>query len=113
MFNQVILMGEIVETPVFPATSDESTRFKVCIEVTRPFKQKGTEEYNADLIDVYVWEGLVPTLSTILKQGSVVVVKGRLEQCDYIDPSSGEKVHSSRVIAERFMLMKSGKEEEE
>lgn len=113
MFNQVILMGKLIGTPVFTTTKEGFIRCKFCLETNRPFKQKGSDEYGVDHIDVYVWEGIALTLKDTLKKGSIITVRGRLEQYDCIDPSSGETIHSVRVIGERVMYMSNKEKEEE
>ena len=114
MFNQVILVGKIVGTPVFTTTHLGAIQCKICIEVERPFKQIGAENYGKDLIEVYVWEGIALTIKDTLKQGSVVMIRGRLEQYDcIIDPNAGEARYPVRVIGERIMFMSNKEEEEE
>ena len=113
MFNQVILVGKIVGTPVFTTTHLGAVQCKICIEVERPFKQIGAEDYGKDLMDVYIWEGIALTIKDTLKRGSIVMIRGRLEQCNYISSNSGEIIHPVRVIGERIMYMSNKEEEEE
>ena len=101
-----------IEPPVFTTTPEGVVKCAIRIEVERPFKQRGSNEYGKDLIDISVWEGIAVTLKDTLEQGAIVMVRGRLEQDDYIDPNSGETAHYTKVIGERILYMKNEKEEE-
>ena len=108
MFNQVLLAGRVCKDPELFETKEGVKRCKICLVVDRPFKQKGAESYGRDFIYVYVWDGISETIASTCKKNTLVIVRGRLEQNNYIDKDTGKKVYSYSVVGERVCYMGKG-----
>ena len=108
MFNQVLLAGRVCKDPEVYETKDGVKRCKICLMVDRPFKQKGSDTYGRDFIYIYVWDGIVETIAATCKKNTLAIVRGRLEQNNYIDKDTGKKIYTYNVIGERVCYMGKG-----
>ena len=105
MFNQVLLAGRLVRDAELTESKEGNKRAKICLAVQRPFKQRGSELFATDFIYVTLWEGIAELVSKGCTKGSVVIVRGRLEQNNYIDKTTGKKMHTYNVIGERIVFL--------
>ena len=106
MFNQVIIAGRLAHNPeLFVEEGSNNKRARVILATQRPFKSKGSQDYETDFIPVTMWEGIAETVSQYCKKGSPIIVRGRLEQNTYTDKETGKKVYSLNVIGEKVIFL--------
>ena len=75
MLNEVILVGRLVDDLKQIKKPPE----KITIETIRGYKN-ANGLYDSDLIEVQIWRGISQTLMYQAHQGSLITIKGRLEQ---------------------------------
>lgn len=104
MFNQVLLAGRLAKDPELKENKDGNKRANICLAVQRPFKQRGSEQYQTDFFYITVWEGIAETIYNSAKKGTTMIVKGRLEQGSYVD-KNGKKNYIYSIIGERIVYL--------
>ena len=104
MFNQVILTGRLAKDPELKENKDGNKRTNICLAVQRPFKQRGSEQYQTDFFYITVWEGIAETIYNTAKKGTLIIVRGRLEQNNYVD-KNGKKTYAMSIIGERIIYL--------
>lgn len=109
MLNQVVLVGRLTSDPELRKIDDVRTVTTIRLAIQRPFKSGKTNEYETDFINCTLWQGIAEATVDYCKKGSIVGVKARLQQKDYI--VDGEKVFSyPEVIAEKISFISKNKE---
>ena len=113
MFNQVLLAGRLVAKPeLISGKEEKNKRTRICLAVQRPFKSRGSEEYQTDFFYVTLWEGIAESVQENCHKGTIVIVKGRLEQNIYEDKETHKKVYGMNIIGERLVYIGSPKPQE-
>ncbi len=106
MFNQVIIAGRLAHNPeLIVEEGSNNKRTRVVLAVQRPFKSKGSQDYETDFIPVTMWEGIAESVAQYCKKGSPIIVRGRLEQNTYIDKEMGKKIYSLNIIGEKVIFL--------
>ena len=110
--NKVVLMGRLTRDPEVRYTQsrngDQLAVARFSIAVDRRF-QRGSQDGNettADFFNCTAFGRLGEFVEKYLKQGTKVVVSGRIENDNYTN-KNGEKVYSVRVIAEEIEFAES------
>lgn len=62
-------------------------------------------EYGTDFFYVTVWEGIAESAQLNCHKGSLILVKGRLEQNTYLDKNTNKKIHAINIIGERLVFI--------
>lgn len=96
--NQVILVGKVVENPILEEKEHKKITI-VKISVPRPFKNL-SGEYESDIIDCVLWNGIAANTTEYVKVGDTVGIKGRLAHLANEDKTT--------VIAEKVSFLSSG-----
>ena len=108
--NKVILMGRLTRDPeVTVNKKTKKSRCFITVAVQRSYKN-ADGNYDADFIDVTVWDGLADNLSEYCKKGDIIGIRGRIETSSY-DDENGEMKKSTVVIAEKISFLSSKKED--
>ena len=85
MFNQVVLVGRLTQTPeLIQEGEGKNKRTRVILAVQRAFKSRGKDEYETDFIPITMWEGIAESVASYCKKGNPLIVKGRIEENTYI-----------------------------
>lgn len=104
--NKVILMGRLTRDPETRYTEGSNntcvSRFSLAVE--RRFKREG--EPDADFFNCTSFGRQGEFVEKYLRQGTKVVVVGRLQQDNYTN-RNGEKVYSIQVIVEEVEFAES------
>lgn len=79
MVNSVILVGRLVADPVIREVSNGKNVCEIKLALARPFKSQTTHTYETDFIKVTFWEYLAINVNEYSIKGSVLAVKGRLQ----------------------------------
>lgn len=90
MLNQVILMGRITKNPEIKSTTSgkEVVSFTLAVDRTKD---------ETDFISCVAWDKTAKFMQTYLKQGSKIVIQGRLQTRTY-DRKDGSKALATEVI---------------
>lgn len=106
MFNQVVLVGRLTQTPeLIQEGEGKNKRTRVILAVQRAFKSRGKDEYETDFIPITMWEGIAESVASYCKKGNPLIVKGRIEENTYIDKESGKKVYSLNIVGEKVVFL--------
>ena len=96
--NQVILVGRIVENPILEEKENKKVTV-VRISVPRSFKNVDGE-YETDIIDCILWNGIAANTTEYVKAGDVLGIKGRLAHL-----ANEDKI---TIIAEKVSFLSGG-----
>ena len=111
MLNQVLLVGRITRDPEIMETENEKKVSNITVAITRPYKN-ADGVYDADFIEVTLWNGIAERTVEYCKKGDVIAVRGRIQSDSY--EKDGERNFSTRVLAEKISFLQSrGKGEPE
>lgn len=111
MLNSVTLVGRLTRDPEVKINKKtKKSRCFITLAVGRTYKN-AEGNYDADFIDVTVWDQLADNLGEYCHKGDIIGVKGRIETSSY-DDENGEMKKSTVVIAEKISFLSSKKEEE-
>lgn len=98
--NSVILMGRLVRDPEIRYSSGGDSSFAVAryrIAVDRRFKREGQPD--ADFFDCVVFGRQVEFVEKYLRQGTKMVIQGRLQNDNYTD-KDGRTVYRNQIVVE-------------
>ena len=102
MYNQVFLVGRLAQMPDYEIINNYRKDALIHIMVYRPFDEvKGCRDY--DLVPIILWRGLAEMISDTCHVGSVIAVKGRLNDLEDKPDYQGYRVMSVR--AESFEVL--------
>lgn len=104
MINQVLLVGRLTRDPEVIETENEKKVSNVTVAITRPYKN-ADGIYDADFIEVTLWNGIAENTAEYCKKGDVIAVRGRIQTDSY--EKDGEKNFSTRVLAEKISFLQS------
>ena len=108
--NKVILMGRLTRDPEvrYSQGAEPMAIGKFSIAVDRRFTRKnaGGDEPTADFFNVTAFGKLGQFVENYLKQGTKVVVSGRIQNDNYTNKNE-EKVYSVQIIAEEIEFAES------
>lgn len=94
--NNVSLVGRLVQNPELRKTDKGTPYVKFTLAVDRDFKNKETNEVDADFIDCIVWGVTAENLHKYKIKGEQVSVIGSL-RTDLYENKSGDTVKRSEV----------------
>ena len=106
MLNSVTLVGRLTKDP---EVKINKSRCFITLAVQRSYKN-ADGEYDADFIDVTVWDQMADNLTEYCHKGDLIGLRGRIETSSY-DDENGEKKKSTVVIAEKITYLTSKKED--
>ena len=108
--NKVILMGRLTRDPEvrYSQAAEPMAISRFSIAVDRRFQRRnaGSEEPTADFFNCTAFGKLGEFVEKYLKQGTKVVVSGRIQNDNYTN-KNGEKVYSVQIIAEEIEFAES------
>lgn len=111
MFNEVILIGRIVDDLYLKEVEGNRKVCNILLAVTRPFKNSDGE-YDTDFIKVCFWDSFAKNACEYCLKGDMVCVKGRLcvkTQEVYFDQESDkQKIYQNEVVGERIIFLQPG-----
>lgn len=109
MLNQVVLVGRLTADPELRKTEDDRTVTTIRIAVQRPFKSGETNEYETDFLNCTLWQGIAEATVDYCKKGSIVGIKARLQQKDFVQ--DGKKFFSyPEIIVEKISFISTNKD---
>jgi single-strand DNA-binding protein len=109
MLNQVILVGRLTRDPELRKLDDNKSVTTISLAVQRPFKSGETNDYETDFFHCTLWSGIAEATVDYCKKGSIVGVKARLQQRDYM--LEDKKIMSyPEIVVERISFINTQKE---
>ena len=110
MLNSVSLVGRLTKDPEVKINKKtKKSRCFITIAVSRSYKN-ADGEYDADFIDVTVWDQMADNLAEYCHKGDLIGLRGRIETSSY-DDENGEMKKSTVVIAEKITYLTTKKED--
>ena len=104
MYNKVILIGRLVNTPELNKTANDKSVARATLAVNRRYKgQNGERE--ADFVNVVVWGKLAETLASYARRGSLISLDGELRTRRY--EKDGVTHYVTEVLCNGFQLLES------
>lgn len=104
MYNKVILIGRLVNTPELNKTANDKSVARATPAVNRRYKgQNGERE--ADFVNVIVWGKLAETLASYATKGSLISLDGELRTRRY--EKDGVTHYVTEVLCNGFQLLES------
>ncbi len=104
MYNKVILIGRLVNTPELNKTANDKSVARAALAVNRRYKgQNGERE--ADFVNVIVWGKLAETLASYATKGSLISLDGELRTRRY--EKDGVTHYVTEVLCNGFQLLES------
>lgn len=104
MYNKVILIGRLVNTPELNKTANDKSVARTTLAVNRRYKgQNGERE--ADFVNVVVWGKLAETLASYATKGSLISLDGELRTRRY--EKDGVTHYVTEVLCNGFQLLES------
>ena len=104
MYNKVILIGRLVNTPEVNKTANDKSVARATLAVNRRYKgQNGERE--ADFVNVIVWGKLAETLASYATKGSLISLDGELRTRRY--EKDGVTHYVTEVLCNGFQLLES------
>ena len=104
MYNKVILIGRLVNTPELNKTANDKSVAHATLAVNRRYKgQNGERE--ADFVNVVVWGKLAETLASYASKGSLISLDGELRTRRY--EKDGVTHYVTEVLCNGFQLLES------
>lgn len=91
--NNVILMGRLTADPELRQTPSGISSCRFTIAVNRKFKNKETNEYDADFITCVAWRQTAEFVSRYFSKGSMICVSGSLRSGSYTDKNHSDVTH--------------------
>ena len=104
MYNKVIVIGRMVNTPELNKTANDKSVARATLAVNRRYKgQNGERE--ADFVNVVVWGKLAETLASYASKGSLISLDGELRTRRY--EKDGVTHYVTEVLCNGFQLLES------
>ena len=104
MYNKVILIGRLVNTPELNKTANDKSVARATLAVNRRYKgQNGERE--ADFVNVVVWGKLAETLASYASKGSLISLDGERRTRRY--EKDGVTHYVTEVLCNGFQLLES------
>ena len=91
--NNVILMGRLTADPELRQTQSGISSCRFTIAVNRKFKNKDTDQYEADFISCVAWRQTAEFVSRYFSKGSMICVSGSLRTGSYTDKNHSDVTH--------------------
>lgn len=98
MHNIVCLIGRMENTPELVIKPDGRKRVEIKLAVTRTYKN-ADGIYETDHLDIVLWNALAQHTVDYLKPGTLVSVKGRIQNTD----------NGNEIIADKISYLANGR----
>lgn len=103
MFNEVVLVGKLVNEPVLKETGGGTKLATAILEIEKGFKN-GVGVVESDFVTVVLWRGIAEALIDCTTLGSMVGIKGRLQTRTY-ETSDTQRITTMEVVAEKVSFI--------
>ena len=97
MLNVAIIMGRLTAAPELRTTASGLSVTSFSVAVDRSYK--AGEERQTDFINVVAWRQTAEFVSRYFQKGSMIAVRGRIQQRNYED-KNGNKRTAFEIVAD-------------
>ena len=98
MINCAVIMGRLTADPELKTTNSGLSVTSFTVAVDRPYQKDGKER-EADFINVVAWRQTAEFVSRYFHRGSMIAVRGSIQQRNYED-KNGNKRTAFEIVAE-------------
>jgi len=109
--NNTTLLGRLTKDVDLRYTQTGTAVGNFTLAVNRPFKNKETNEYEADFIRCVVCGKTAETIANHVKKGHQLAVEGRIQTGSY-ENKEGERVYKTDVVVNGFTFVESRQKRE-
>lgn len=104
MLNTFIAEGRLVKDPSLKIKDNDFTYSRATIASKRGFKNRKTDEYESDFIQLYLTNDKAKNFAKLCHQGDLISIIGRL-QTDRQVGKDGEVTYYTNIIVSEFTLL--------
>ena len=104
MYNKVILIGRLVNTPELNKTANDKSVARATLAVNRRYKDQNGER-ETDFVNVVVWGKLAETMASYASKGSLISLDGEIRTRRY--EKNGIMQYVTEVLCQSFQLLES------
>ena len=112
MLNHITVMGRLIRDPELRRTQAYVPVASFSIACDRDFKDKATDDWATDFIDIVAWRSAAEFVSKYFTKGRMAVASGRLQIRDWTD-KEGNKRRSAEIIANNIYFGDSKSKDEQ
>lgn len=91
--NNVNLIGRLTADPELRQTQNGVASCRFTVAVNRKFKNKDTNEYEADFISCTAWRQTAEFISRYFSKGKMIALQGTLRTGSYTDKNHSDVTH--------------------
>ena len=110
--NRSVIVGRLTKDVDLRYTQNGKAVGNFTLAVNRPFKNKQTNDFDADFINCVAWGKQAENLAQYMKKGSQVGVDGRIQTRTY-DDKDGKTVYVTEVVADNIQFLESRKDNDQ
>jgi len=105
-YNRVTLIGNLTRDPELKKTKSGRSVSDIGLAMNRNWVTEGGEKKEeVTFVDVTVWGKTAENAVQYLSKGRSVLVEGRLQLDNWVDPQSGQNRSKLRVVAESLQFL--------
>lgn len=98
MLNKAIIMGRLTRDPEVKQTQSGVSVCSFSVAVDRDIVDKGTNQREADFINVTAWRSTADFVGKYFSKGSLIVVEGRIQVRSYTDKENNKRT-ATEIVA--------------
>jgi len=91
MLNFCVITGRLTADPELRMLDNNTAVLSFSIASQRDYKNKSTNEYPTDFLNVTAWRGTAEFIGKHFRKGSLITVVGRLETRKYTDKDGNNR----------------------
>lgn len=91
--NNVVLMGRLTHDPELRQTQSGISCCRFTVAVNRKYKNKDTDQYDADFISCVAWKQTAEFISRYFSKGKMIALQGNLHTGSYQDKNHSDVTH--------------------
>ena len=99
MLNHIVIMGRLTRDPELRYTQSQTPVASFSLAVDRDFGGRDGGEKQTDFINVVAWRQTAEFVSRYFHRGSMIAVRGSIQQRNYED-KNGNKRTAFEIVAE-------------
>ena len=108
--NRVILSGRLVRDPEIRSTQSSNPVTTARYSLAVPRRRKQDKENMTDFVNCVAFGQTADFAGRYLKQGTKILVQGRIQSGSYISKTTGQKVYTTEVLVEEQEFAESRRE---
>jgi len=91
--NSVQIIGRLTADPELRQTQSGISCCRFTVAVNRKFKNKDTDQYEADFISCVAWRQTAEFITRYFSKGKMIALQGNLHTGSYIDKNHSDVTH--------------------